>query len=83
MRATELGMAMHPGSDMPPAYLPYCALWPVSGLTSLDLPPSHDCSQWHIGKPTLIYRCGGSTGSTPVSRLTRLQANEHLKVRKS
>ena len=62
MRATELGMAMHPGSDMPPAYLPYCALWPVSGLTSLDLPPSHDCSQWHDDKPALDDRCGGSSG---------------------
>ena len=48
---------------------------PVSGLTSFDLPPSHDCSQWLIGKSTLAYRCGGSTGfgvnaSLPVSRLT-------------
>jgi hypothetical protein len=38
------------------------AMGPVSGLTSLDLPPSHDYSQWHIGKPTLDDRCGGSSG---------------------
>lgn len=38
------------------------ALRPVSGLASLDLSPSHDCSQWHDDKPTLAYRCGGSTG---------------------
>jgi hypothetical protein len=39
------------------------ALRPVSGLTSLDSPPSHDCSsQWHTGKSTLAYRCGGSSG---------------------
>lgn len=38
------------------------ASWPVSGLTSLDLPPSHDCSQWHDGKPSLDDRCGGSAG---------------------
>jgi len=40
-----------------------------------DLPPSHACAQWPIGKSTLAYRCGGSTGigvnaSSPVSRLT-------------
>jgi len=56
------------------------ALRPVSGLTSFDLSPSHDCSQWHIDKPTLAYRCGGSSGTTPDSRLTYLQAGKHLKA---
>jgi len=42
-------------------------------------------SQWHIGKSALTYRCGGSTGigicySTPVSRLTCLQTDKHLKA---
>lgn len=57
---------------------------PVSGLASLDLPPSHDCSQWHTDKSALAYRCGGSTGigsiPSPVSRLTRLLADENLKA---
>jgi hypothetical protein len=40
------------------------------------MPPSHACAQWLIGKSTLAYRCGGSTGigvnaSSPVSRLTK------------
>jgi len=26
-------------------------------------------SQWHVGRPALAYRCGGSTGFAPVSRL--------------
>ena len=70
------------------------ALRPVSGLASLDLPPSHkiplpiylggDCSQWHTGKSALAYRCGGSTGiglyPSPVSRLTRLLPDENLKA---
>jgi len=28
-------------------------------------------TQWHVDAPTLAYRCGGSTGLTPVSRLSR------------
>ena len=43
-----------------------------------------DYSQWPTGKSTLAYRCGGSTGiglnSSPVSRLTRLQADRNLKA---
>ncbi|SBT05413.1 hypothetical protein ACCAA_210007 [Candidatus Accumulibacter aalborgensis] len=48
---------------------------PVSGLTSLDMSPSQDFTQWPIDTPTLAYRCGDSTGMAfhlhaPVSRLT-------------
>ena len=36
---------------------------PVSGLTRLDVPPSHEGdSQWPVDTPTLAYRCGGSPG---------------------
>jgi hypothetical protein len=48
-------------SDAPPATSPLTSR-PVSGLASLDLPPSHDLSQWRIGKSALAYRCGGSSG---------------------
>jgi len=52
-----------------PQHFPTCCR-PVSGLASLDPPPSHDRSQWLVGGPALAYRCGGSTGVAPVSRLT-------------
>ena len=46
---------------------------PVSGLARLDASPSHVVlTQWLIDAPTLAYRCGGSTGIAPVSRLTAL-----------
>ena len=45
-----------------PQHLLSIALRPVSGLASPDLSPSHDRSQWPIGKSTLAYRCGGSSG---------------------
>jgi hypothetical protein len=43
---------------------------PIYGLARQNASPSHDCSQWHIDASTLAYRCGGSTGFSPVSRLT-------------
>ena len=43
---------------------------PIYGLARQNASPSHDCSQWHTDTPTLAYRCGGSTGISPVSRLT-------------
>jgi hypothetical protein len=49
-------------------------LRPVSGLASLDAPPSQVETQWHRGAPALAYRCGGSSGvvpkDAPLSRLT-------------
>jgi hypothetical protein len=77
---TERQTAVH----APPAAFP--DLWnpqgvprpgPIYGLARQNAPPSHDCSQWLdpalvrvIGTSTLAYRCGGSTGISPVSRLT-------------
>tara|TARA_R100001591_G_scaffold19480_1_gene26121 strand:- start:55407 stop:55652 length:246 start_codon:yes stop_codon:yes gene_type:complete len=46
---------------------------PVSGLTlwlAPVHPPSHDESQWLIGCIFNVYRCGGSVGFSPTSRLT-------------
>jgi len=79
----EVAVRYYP--DAPPAASPVpFASRPVSGLASLDLPPSHDCSQWHTGKSALAYRCGGSTGiglyPSPVSRLTRLSPDGNLKA---
>ena len=81
--------------DAPPAASPVLLLpgrSPGSQVLICRLPmksPSHiswggDRSQWHTGKSALAYRCGGSTGigliPSPVSRLTRLQADENLKA---
>ena len=58
---------------------------PVSGLASLDRPPSRRRAsqgkamrQWLVGRPALAYRCGGSRGlarmdfrAAPRSRFTR------------
>ena len=41
---------------------------PVSGLTSLDLPPSQAFRPVAIDTPTLAYRCGGSTGMMFLTR---------------
>jgi len=53
-----------------PQHFPSDASGPVSGLASFDLPPSHADAQWPDDKSALTYRCGGSAGITPASRLT-------------
>jgi len=60
-----------------PQHFPTCGILvgflhsrPIYGLTRQNASPSHDCSQWHTDTSTLAYRCGGSTGISPVSRLT-------------
>jgi|GEM_PF-5215537 len=59
-----------------PAALPSVRIGPVSGLASLDSPPSQAKTPSGIkGEPSLAYRCGGSSGiasrgRAPLSRLT-------------
>jgi hypothetical protein len=53
-----------------PAVFPTWLFRPVSGLTSFGSSPSRGQPQWHIDEPALAYRCGGSTGISPVSRFT-------------
>src|SRR5512143_3251461 len=53
---------------------------PVSGLARPNASPSHDCSQWLDDASTLAYRCGGSTGIEPVSRLSWQNSTRHLEA---
>lgn len=65
-------------NELPPAVSPVLLLtgrYPGSQVRnavdiSLDISPSHDCSQWLFDMPILAYRCGGSAGISPASRLT-------------
>ena len=45
-----------------PVALPLVCPRPVSGLASLDAPPSQAETQWRCGASALAYRCGGSSG---------------------
>lgn len=63
-----------------PQHLLVITFRPVSGLASFASSPSHAYAQWHINEAALTYRCGGSTGIAPVSRLTFLQIGKHLKA---
>lgn len=51
-----------------PAVLQWLVARPVSGLASFDLSPSQACAQWHVDRPALAYRCGGSTGVANIVR---------------
>ena len=65
------------GPEAPMATPPRPGRRPVSGLASLDRPPSRRRAsfeasrQWRVGRPALAYRCGGSCG------LARIESARH------